>query len=150
MPPINDYRCSKCELSFPRGHGGFMYVEDDDGKRIVCPHPGEARTVERVLGKNASKDLRKKRTGFSSYCICLDCLHQFEADLRDEKLNEWRFGYGFPSFKDAFRGTPGMKDERKCPKCSSINVKTVFELIGNPCPKCQEGIIEEIETGIMT
>ena len=39
------------------------------------------------------------------------------------------------------------KDERECPKCGSNNVKTAFELIGKPCPKCKEGTIEEIETG---
>ena len=39
------------------------------------------------------------------------------------------------------------KDERKCPKYGSKSVKTVFELIGKPCPTCKEGTIEEIETG---
>jgi ribosomal protein S27AE len=42
-----------------------------------------------------------------------------------------------------------MKDERRCPRCGSTNVKTVFELIGQPCPRCKVGVIVEIETGIM-
>jgi len=123
-----------------------------DCLRVTCPHPDEHRTVARILGESAPKELVKNRTGFNSYCICLDCLHQFEADLRDEKVNEWRFWYGFPSFKEAFRSPkpPEMKDERKCPKCGSKNVKTVFELLWKPCPKCKEGMIVEIETGIIS
>ena len=42
-----------------------------------------------------------------------------------------------------------MKDERGCPRSGSTNVKTVFELIVKPCPRCKTGVIEEIETGIM-
>jgi predicted Zn-ribbon and HTH transcriptional regulator len=42
-----------------------------------------------------------------------------------------------------------MKDERRCPRCGSTNVKTVFELIGEKCPICKVGVIEEIETGIV-
>lgn len=118
--------------------------------RIECPHPSEEDKVEQILGRNAPPEVRKERTGFNSYCVCLDCLHQFEADLRDEKINEWRLWYGFPDFKEAFRGTPTLKDERKCPGCGSTNVKTEFEVIGKPCPKCKEGIIIEIETGIIS
>jgi hypothetical protein len=29
-------------------------------------------------------------------------------------------------------------------------VKTAFEIIGEKCPKCKKGTIEEIETGIVT
>jgi len=123
-----------------------------DTLRVTCPHPAEHETVARILGEKAPKDLVKSRIGFNSYCICLDCLHQFEADLRDEKVNEWCFWYGFPSYKEAFRSPkpPEMKDERKCPKCGSKNVKTVFELLWKLCPKCKEGTIVETETGIIS
>jgi hypothetical protein len=117
--------------------------------RIECPYHGKNK-IEQILGRNIPPEVREERTGFNSYCVCLDCLHQFEADLRDEKVNEWRFWFWFPSFKEAFRGTPRMKDDRKCPECGSTNVKTEFELIGKPCPKCKEGIIMEIETGIIS
>jgi len=117
--------------------------------RIPCPHPRETECAERILGVPPTHPLFKQKTGFNSYAICLDCLHHFEADFRDEKVNEWRLWYGYPSFKEAFRGKPQVKDERKCPKCGSTNVKTVFELIGKQCPRCRVGVIEEIETGIM-
>jgi len=117
-----------------------MYVEDDKKKRIDCPHPLEFWMVAKVLGENATRDLIKARTGFNSYCLCLDCLHQFEADLGDERANPWRKWYG----------ATRQKDERKCPQCKSTNILTVFELIGAPCPKCKDGVIEEIVTGIIS
>ena len=140
MPPINEYRCNKCGFTLPSGWGGYMYVENDKGERIVCPHPGEIFKVLEILGENVTEELIKERTGFNSYCVCLDCLYQFEADLGDEKVNPWRLYYG------AMR----EKDKRECPRCKSENVKTVFELIGQVCPKCKKGIIEEIPTGIVS
>lgn len=151
-----------------------MYVEDKKGKRIICPHPGEMGKVKSVLGKNISEKVFREKTGFNSYSICLDCLYQFEADLRDEKNNPWRFYYGNLYQQEAYLNTNhGLswqflswadlddeksnpqrfvhdtkeKDRRECPKCKSQNVKTVFELIGKICPKCKKGIIKEIETG---
>ena len=42
------------------------------------------------------------------------------------------------------------KDKRECPKCKSKNVKTELELVGEVCPKCNEGVIEEIWTGAIS
>ncbi len=80
-----------------------------------------------------------KRKGFNSFCLCLDCLNQLRLDLGDEE-SIWRARYGFNR----------EKDKRQCNKCLSNNVKTVFELRGHPCPKCKEGTIEEIETGVQS
>jgi len=52
MPKINHYRCNQCEFSLPSGWGGCMYVEDDGGRRIICPHPIEWLRVAEVLGEN--------------------------------------------------------------------------------------------------
>jgi hypothetical protein len=41
----------------------------------------------------------------------------------------------------------GMYRMRGSARCGSANVKTVFELIGQLCPRCKVGVIEEIETG---
>lgn len=141
MPPINHYRCNQCGFSLPSGWGGYMYVEDDSGKRIVCPHPGERRTVAEVLGENATRELIKARTGFHSDCVCLDCLEQFELDIGDDEQSKssWRYPWA-----------TRRKDKRRCPHCNSQNVKTVFELLGSPCPKCKKGLIEEIVTGIIS
>ena len=71
-------------------------LRDHEKVRIECPSPSEEDTVELVLGRNATFELRKERTGFNSQCVCLDCLHQFEADLRDEVANPWRSDYDAP------------------------------------------------------
>jgi len=101
-----------------------MYVTDDTGQRIGCQHPGEMWTVNKVLGENAPRELIKGRTGFNSYCVCLDCLSKTELDIK--------------------------KDERRCPNFKSINVKTIREMVGRPCPKCGRGTVVEIDTGVMT
>lgn len=131
MPEVYHYLCSNCKIKLPRCYGYYLYVEDDSGKRIECYHPGEEITINSVLGKNASEKLREERVGFNSYCICLDCLKQFEADL-DIKKN----------------GT--SKDPRECPKCKSSNISTLKELAGQQCPKCKKGKIIERWTGIIT
>lgn len=115
--------------------------------RIPCPHPSEKIVVREILGPDASPDIVRARTGFNSHCVCLDCLYQFDADLRDEKANMWREWYGFSSSEDVLHGKPIIKDKRKCPVCESGNVRTVSEMIGNTCPRCKEGVIEAIWTG---
>jgi hypothetical protein len=141
-----------------------MYVVDDNGQRLVCPHPGEYHTVIKVLGvetllakreerysnfirwlrrllglssgsnlfrsmimargdeNDPLYDLIHQRTGFNSYCLCLDCLQQFKLDIE--------------------------KDNRICPVCASNRVKTEEELVGSECPKCGKGDIEKLFTGV--
>ncbi len=122
MPAINDFRCDRCEFSLPSGWGGDMYVTDEAGKRVVCPHPCEYAVVSEVLGADAPPELVEQRTGFNSDGVCLDCLAQFSIDLD--------------------------RDARACQKCKSARIATVQELVGKPCPKCKAGTIREIETGM--
>lgn len=140
MPPINKYLCDQCGLALPSGWGGYLYVINDAGERIVCPHPGEGFTIAKVLGSDASPETVRARIGFNSYCLCCDCLHQFEADIVDESRNVWRDYYG----------TVVGRDPRRCPACGSSLVRTVWELVGRPCPKCETGTIVEVETGVVT
>lgn len=156
MPAINEYKCNKCGFSLPEGWGGYVYVEHGKGKRVPIPHPLELDIFRRlsiieiflgILGKEPFRQIIKERrkAGFNSHCICLDCLTQFDLDIGDaeQAKSSWRYMYG------AIK----RRDERICPYCNSKNVKTVFELIGKPCPRCKlcpnfkGGIIEEIETG---
>ena len=130
MPKIYNYKCDRCSFGLPRGWGGCLYVENDKGERITCVHPGEGEIVGSVLGKNPSKELLRKRIGFNSDCICLDCLYQFEADLNSKGEKD--------------------KDKRECPKCKSEKVNTVSELVNKTCPKCKKGTIKKIWTGIIS
>lgn len=130
MPPVNKYKCNECSFSLQSGWGGYMYVIDENGERKACPHPDEPYL------------LLKTRTGFNSYCICLDCFNQFDLDIGDDEKVEssWKYSYG----------AINKRDERYCPKCNSPNVKTVLEMIGELCPVCRKGTIEEIFTGIIS
>lgn len=146
MPAIDEYKCGKCGLTLPDGWGMYLYVEDGKGNRIVCPHPAEVMTVEQVLGKGISLDVVRERTGFNSCCICLDCLYQFEADLGESYCSP--YDRDIPSYIASYKPRLRQeKDKRECPKCKSKSVKTALELVGEACPKCKEGIIEETWTG---
>jgi len=133
LKQISEYRCGRCGFRMPKGWGGYMYVVNRAGKRISCPHPTEMVRVYKVLGPRATPETIRRRTGFNSYCVCLDCLKQFKADLGEE---------GFPI------GKHERRDERKCPKCGSANVRTEQELVGGICPRCKEGRFEEIDSGM--
>jgi len=123
VPHIRDYRCDTCEFSLPSGWGGFMYVVDDDGERVTCPHPGEQFTVERVLGEDADEATREERTGFNAYCVCRDCLARFELDVE--------------------------RDPVRCPDCGSDVVETANGIVDEPCPNCETGTVVEEFTGAL-
>ena len=146
MPSINEYRCNKCKFKMPKGWGYDFYVENDKGERIHCGHPSERMHVHEVLGERASiPEVVRERTGFNSHCICLDCLHQFRADLGSIKKYYWS---PYEQYLENHLPRPKQaKDKRECPECKSKNVKMELEMVGEPCPQCKEGVIEEIFTG---
>lgn len=145
MPGIFKYKCSNCSFALQTGWGYYFYVENDKGERIPCYHPAERWCVAEVLGKKASLKLIRERTGFNSFCLCLDCLHQFKADLGE---------VGWSPYESSFRGHIARikqeKDKRECPSCYSKNVKTELEMVGENCPKCKTGVIKEKWTGNMS
>lgn len=141
MPQIFEFKCDQCDFGLPRGWGGVIYVKDNSGNKVICPHPAEVSTLARVLKidekytlawilraydkiPEAERKLIEDRVGFDSNCLCLDCLNQFRKDVEKEKKN--------------------------CPGCSSENIKTEKEVIGQLCPKCKRGIIKTIDTGIIS
>jgi hypothetical protein len=136
MPPINDFKCTDCDFAMPMGSGGYLYVNSNQGEKIVCPHPVEAYTIAKVLGidegdilgfpwfplsESSPINLLKERVGFNSHCVCLDCLAQFDLDVE--------------------------KEDRACPKCGSEKIRTEMEMVGFECPACKVGTIQEISTG---
>jgi len=161
MPHIDLFRCNKCDFQLPTGSGYYLYVENNKGKRIPCPHPAERERVEKVLGKEASEELIFERIGFNSRCVCLDCLYQFEADL-----GVFPFYWSPFHFRTVFLDTPRTesnrkfvpkqrlpikaKDKRECPKCKSQRVQRVLQLISKNCPKCKDGVIERVWTGLIS
>ena len=108
----------------------------------------ERRFVKEVLGERASiLEVILERPGFNSDCICLDCLYQFQADLGYSEDYWSPYVHYIEKYKP--KSKKG-KDKRECPKCKSKKVKTVLELVDKTCPKCKEGIIEEVWTGAVS
>jgi predicted RNA-binding Zn-ribbon protein involved in translation (DUF1610 family) len=128
---MNEYRCNNCDFTLPSGSGGYSYIEDESGMRINYEEKSEKslRTIiSEIWGFSDYrnwKELVRIHTGFNSYCICLDCLNIFEADISPNRN-------GF------------SKDDKVCPKCSSNQVHTELELVGKECPSCNEGKIGKI------
>lgn len=104
-----------------------MYVVNDQGKRMACPHPSEFETIKEVTGYSLFDPNIPKGAiiiGFNSDCLCPACLNKFDLDV--------------------------TKDERKCPKCGSGEVHTSEEMVGKECPRCHKGIIEKIDSGCIS
>lgn len=157
MPEINEYKCNECGFSLPSGWGGYTYVLDENGARILCPHPAESETVSRVLGESVGYEAAAERVGFNSHCVCRSCLEQCDLDLDDWSALRgalWlRLGFGeeIEADQSLYEDWPTrVPDERRCPSCGSTDVRTVSEMVRERCPKCGIGTTGEIWTGIVT
>ena len=124
MPPWIQARCNNCDFSMPISPSSSSYIVDDNGEKIPLRHPGESVTIRRVLGDDYSSELLGERLGHVSRMICLDCLHKFDLDMKEEALI--------------------------CPSCNSNSVKSSNQLVGGVCPHCKIGVIEFYDTGIMS
>lgn len=139
MPALFTSKCNKCDFQTSTSSGGVMYVRDEKGNKVICPHPLEDDKISEVLNiprddafawitgktENISKETKEKiksRVGMNYQYICTDCFSEVFIDPK--------------------------KDEMKCSKCGSANLKYVADLANKPCPKCKEGIIEKIRKGI--
>ncbi|OGF61374.1 MAG: hypothetical protein A2Y62_05735 [Candidatus Fischerbacteria bacterium RBG_13_37_8] len=140
MVSTYNYKCKKCDFSMNPGWGGYLYYEDENGERIPFSDTGDPDKIRDLLPDIPQMELIEERIGYNSYCVCLDCLKQFELDIGNEEDN-------FDSER-YFYGLVKKKDERKCPHCKSHNVKTSLELVGKKCPKCKEGTFREKWTKI--
>lgn len=118
MPMIFAHVCNDCDFELPTGWGGHTYAVDDQGRRVVCGHPGEDREVVRVTGLSWDEAIKARRTGFANDCVCFSCLSQFQLDMEHDKI--------------------------VCPTCASSEVRTINQIIGQNCPRCKKGIIERV------
>ncbi|MDQ7826823.1 MAG: hypothetical protein RDV48_28755 [Candidatus Eremiobacteraeota bacterium] len=114
MPVFEEFFCDTCDFSLPPGGRGYLYALDKAGTPVVCPHPGEIQEVFRITGLPYSKAVEAGKAGFAERCACLRCLTMVSLDL--------------------------ARDPRACPSCGSTEVKSLTELIGQPCPGCGRGV----------
>lgn len=123
MPHINVIKCPSCKLAFPPGWGSYVYALDEDGRRIVCGHPGEFSQAERITGMKWSEAEGAGRVGSARFCMCFACLHQFDLDL-DREI-------------------------KRCPKCLSLEVRSARGALGCDCPRCGKARFVEESTGLI-
>lgn len=160
MPFVDEFKCTDCGFTLPRGWGGCFYVEIDKSswldrikgtaklERVKCLHPGECRKIRELLLwrekiERPSQELVNERVGFLSHCICIGCLHQFDADYGHYYFS---INHGYPHEN----GARPEKDKRECPNCKSANVKTEEEMVDQYCPKCKKGVISRSWTGAVS
>lgn len=139
MPKLLQFRCDSCDLRLETWENGTMYVTDKKGKRVECPHPGEAYKIAKILNIDESEifgfpymripnpdlyPLLNERVGVIIDCICLDCTGLSKLDYH--------------------------MDERKCSECGSSNILPVDNLAGISCPKCRKGVFKYEPTGIIS
>jgi len=139
MARLYSIKCNKCDFETSASSGGVMYVLDESGKKVICPHPLEYYTIAEVLkiskdeafawlqkeDEKISEETKKKiedNIGMNFQYVCLDC---YSENFLDKK-----------------------RDELRCARCGSTNLKYVAELVNQRCPKCKEGTIEMISRGI--
>lgn len=158
MPSISEYKCDMCEFFLPRGWGGYMYVIDKHGERIVCPHPLEYHVVERILKESNPEIIPEWKSHYwLTYGIRIKfrilkskILHQTEP-LNIRKLIKERTGFDeyvvCHNCLDQFK-LDLKRDQRICSRCDSTHISTAREIIGKPCPQCNKGKITEKRVGI--
>jgi len=131
-------------------------VIDDDGNKINVFHPGETRTINRVLGPKHSKpkwpDPKKRRLKISqrlfgeyrhpwgqpSWCI--------PKEILDERLGF--FSKCMCSECGEMPSIDLQREKAQCPKCKSKKIKRIRECEGDKCPKCKKGKILKEERGM--
>lgn len=123
MRKIDRYECTRCDFHMPSGWGSRVYAVNEDGDRVVCPHPGEWRHVKDMTGLNIYDAITQQKVGSLYPCVCTDCLSQFELDFKN--------------------------DEQACPVCSSRSVRSELDLVGEVCPQCCTGAFTRVQTGVM-
>ena len=114
--------CNRCDYAVEIWDEGNPYAQDWRGRRWFIYHPhlfeGVVHEYERPEGRFVSQEEKEqllRHSGNASEHVCLTCGRITWIDPRVEPLRCWW--------------------------CDGAVVEG-FALIGQPCPKCQEGVIE--------
>ncbi|MEA3359194.1 MAG: hypothetical protein U9R17_07295 [Thermodesulfobacteriota bacterium] len=131
MAIIKSIRCNDCGFQLLWGSGVVPYVRlppgtirklfGIKGEKVLLKEPPVGGHNIKLAGKSIANLIEEGRIGHYATYICLECLNLFQLDSDSVRI---------------------------CNKCKSDNVKSVFDLIGQKCPKCRLGIIEEKTVGI--
>ena len=150
MPEICTYKCSSCGFAVASDLSGGMYAIDDKGAWVACLHPGEFTTAAEVLGiTNAelSQALLWRDSALGSETIAKPLSR--EAWVHERVASRLKFKAGCCCFNcGAHSEIDTSSPSRSCPFCGSSELHTPVESLGRRCPKCHEGTIRQVGTGI--
>jgi phage FluMu protein Com len=125
MAIIRTIKCSSCGFTLLQGTGTALYVKKKPGFLRRLFGLGERKTIlpdPPASGAPAVRDLvGSGRLGSSSAYFCQACHATFSLD------------------SDA---------ARQCSACISTEVTSVFEMVGQKCPKCADGVFEDKRLGM--
>jgi hypothetical protein len=131
MGILRSIKCSTCGFTLLTGIGVAPYVKKPKGffrklfgldeKKVFLQDPPTDNLSKNFHDKELSDLIKEKRVGHYAAHLCLSCLKIFDLDSSAVK---------------------------KCKHCKSTSVKSVFEMVGEKCPKCKEGFIEDKKIGV--
>ena len=119
---ICSIECDQCHFCLDVGIGSSTSVIDNNGDRIEALHPGEMSTIRIVLGWNLTLDEINARTGLIQAWFCQSCLETCHLDFQ--------------------------ADPDQCTHGGPTEGKPVKDMIKQPCPKCDHGVIKAVDTGM--
>ena len=132
MGIIRSIKCSTCGFTLIAGSAGVApYLKKPKGffrrlfglgeKKVLLQDPPTGNLSKDFRNKELPDLIKEKRVGHYAAYLCLSCLKIFDIDSSAEK---------------------------KCKHCKSTSVKSVFEMVGEKCPKCKTGSIESKICGL--
>jgi hypothetical protein len=118
-------RCDGCEFQVGPTGGGHTYVIDGGGERVICSHPLELVTVERVTGMSWAAASEKGLVHHAIEALCLQCAELFDAEYeRSQQL------------------------DARCPRCGARDARPVRDSAGARCPRCREGTLRRDDVSL--
>jgi hypothetical protein len=117
--------CDRCDFQVSPTGGGYMYVFDTGGDRVICPHPQEFATVERITGMSWAAASEKGLVHYAIQALCLQCAELFDAEYkRNQPL------------------------DARCPRYGAADARSVRDSAGTRCPRCREGTLRRDDVSV--
>ena len=131
MALIRSIHCNRCGFRLLWGTGATAYVRAEPGrlrrllglpgKKIMIKEPAVAGKSKNLNGIEFWERLASGNTVYFCGFLCRNCLKVSQMNVNEDPT---------------------------CRKCGGTDVTSVFEMIGQPCPKCGKGVIEQKILGI--
>ncbi len=116
MPPIFQIQCRACGFQSSDEVVVTMYVLDDRGTRVICPHPTEDDTVMEVTGLEFEEAEAAGLIRYMRPYLCLTCEAVSTLDRNHDAIQCQACGSGSLVFFGEVEG-------RACPRCGAASLE---------------------------